>query len=44
MESLTDKPFHIYNDEFLSIIGHNPTLTLLNHTAKDPIFHEATVW
>ncbi|KAL2198868.1 hypothetical protein P885DRAFT_32610 [Corynascus similis CBS 632.67] len=43
-ESLKARPFHIYDEEFLDIIGPNPTLTLLNHTQSDPIFHEATVW
>jgi gluconolactonase len=44
MESLIARPFHIYDEEFLDIIGPNPTLTLLNHTESDPIFHEAPVW
>jgi gluconolactonase len=44
MESLIAQPFHIYDEEFLKIIGPNPTLTLLNHTESDPIFHEAPVW
>ncbi|KAK4040376.1 hypothetical protein C8A01DRAFT_15715 [Parachaetomium inaequale] len=43
-ESLAAQPFHIYDEEFLAIIGPNPTLTLLGHTESDPIFHEATVW
>ncbi|KAK4149826.1 hypothetical protein C8A00DRAFT_37576 [Chaetomidium leptoderma] len=43
-ESLVGRPFHIYDEEFLDIIGPNPTLTLLNHTESDPIFHEAPVW
>ncbi|KAK4102322.1 calcium-dependent phosphotriesterase [Parathielavia hyrcaniae] len=41
---LLARPFHIYDEEFLDIIGPNPTLTLLNHTESDPIFHEAPVW
>jgi len=41
---LKDKPFHIYDDEFLDILGPNPTFTILAETAKDPIFHEAVVW
>lgn len=41
---LLAKPFHIYDEEFLSIIGDNPTLTLIAETATDPIFHEAVVW
>ncbi|KAK3311566.1 uncharacterized protein B0T15DRAFT_521869 [Chaetomium strumarium] len=42
--SLVARPFHIYDEGFLDIIGDNPTLTLLNHTTEDPIFHEAPVW
>ncbi|KAM0543441.1 hypothetical protein ACHAPJ_012305 [Fusarium lateritium] len=43
-ESLTEKPFHVYDPEFLDIIGNNPTLTLLAISDTDPIFHEAVVW
>ncbi|KAH8898053.1 calcium-dependent phosphotriesterase [Thozetella sp. PMI_491] len=43
-EGLMDKPFHIYDDDFLDIIGPNPTFTILAQTPKDPIFHEAVVW
>lgn len=43
-ESLLAQPFHIYDEEFLEIIGPNPTLTLLNQTDSDPIFHEAPIW
>ncbi|KAJ4298388.1 hypothetical protein N0V88_003418 [Collariella sp. IMI 366227] len=43
-ESLLARPFHIYDAEFLDIIGPNPTLTLLAQTDSDPIFHEAPVW
>ncbi|KAK4190586.1 hypothetical protein QBC35DRAFT_490039 [Podospora australis] len=43
-QSLLAKPFHIYDAEFLDIIGRNPTLTLINHTSGDPLFHEAPVW
>jgi len=39
-----EKPFHVYDDEFLAIIGNNPTFTTLAQTPKDPIFHEAVVW
>ena len=38
------RPFHIYDDEFYSIIGPNPTLTLIADSGTDPLFHEATVW
>ncbi|KAH8666310.1 D-lactonohydrolase [Xylariales sp. PMI_506] len=43
-ESLTEKPFHIYDPDFYSIIGSNPTLTLLASSGSDPLFHEAVVW
>lgn len=43
-EDLAAKPFHIYNDEFLSVIGSNPTLTLIAEQATDPLYHEAVVW
>ena len=43
-QAATSKPFHIYNDGFYDIIGANPTLTLIAHTNKDPLFHEAVVW
>jgi gluconolactonase len=39
-----DKPFHIYDNEFLDIIGENPTFTLLAATPKDPIFYESPMW
>ncbi|KAM7211417.1 Gluconolactonase [Rhypophila decipiens] len=41
---LLEKPFHVYDDEFLTILGTNPTFTILAQTPKDPIFHEAVVW
>ncbi|KAK4177321.1 hypothetical protein QBC36DRAFT_386821 [Triangularia setosa] len=44
LESLVARPFHIYSKEFEDIIGSSPTLTLLNHTNGDPLFHEAPVW
>lgn len=43
-QSLKDKPFHIYDDEFYDVIGTDPTLTLLAQTESDPVFHEAFVW
>ncbi|KAM0214250.1 hypothetical protein ACHAQI_003875 [Fusarium lateritium] len=43
-ESLTKRPFHVYDSEFLDIIGHDPTLTLIATSDTDPIFHEAVVW
>ncbi|KAM0221128.1 hypothetical protein ACHAPA_006530 [Fusarium lateritium] len=43
-ETLTKRPFHVYDAEFLDIIGHDPTLTLIATSDTDPIFHEAVVW
>lgn len=43
-ESLTAKPFHIYDDEFYDVIGPDPSLTLIATSDTDPIFHEAVVW
>ncbi|KAF4993112.1 hypothetical protein FGRMN_6727 [Fusarium graminum] len=43
-ESLTKRPFHVYDPEFLDIIGRDPTLTLIATSDTDPIFHEAVVW
>nr|XP_031858214.1 uncharacterized protein CI109_006357 [Kwoniella shandongensis]KAA5525286.1 hypothetical protein CI109_006357 [Kwoniella shandongensis] len=42
--ALKAKPFHIYHDSFLDIIGPNPSLTLIAETDGDPLFHEAAVW
>ncbi|KAJ5860288.1 SMP-30/Gluconolaconase/LRE-like region [Penicillium soppii] len=43
-DSLTERPFHVYDEEFLKIIGKGPTLTRIAHSSKDPLFHEAVVW
>ena len=43
-DSLTERPFHIYDDEFLRILGDSPTLTRIAHSEKDPLYHEAVVW
>lgn len=43
-EDLLAKPFHVYDQEFQSIIGSEPTLTLIAETETDPLFHEAVVW
>ena len=43
-ESLEEKPFHVYDDEFLDVIGKDPSLTLIATSESDPIFHEAVVW
>ncbi|RDW90057.1 SMP-30/gluconolactonase/LRE family protein [Aspergillus mulundensis] len=42
--TLSNRPFHVYDEEFLDIIGPNPSLTLIAQTAKDPLFHEAVTW
>lgn len=44
MDSLSAKPFHVYDEEFYSIIGSDPKLTLIAETSGDPLFHEAVVW
>ncbi|OTB20072.1 hypothetical protein K445DRAFT_52357 [Daldinia sp. EC12] len=44
LESLKERPFHIYDDEFYDVIGSNPTLTLIANTGTNPMFHEAAVW
>lgn len=43
-EDLLARPFHVYDDAFLSVIGSNPTLTLISEVATDPLYHEAVVW
>ncbi|KUI59377.1 hypothetical protein VP1G_06659 [Cytospora mali] len=43
-EDLLAKPFHIYDQDFYSIIGTEPTLTLLAENASNPVYHEAVVW
>ncbi|OAL38847.1 hypothetical protein AYO20_02053 [Fonsecaea nubica] len=44
LEQALAKPFHVYDEAFLDIIGTNPTLTLIASTGSDPLFHEAVVW
>ncbi|PSR76981.1 gluconolactonase [Coniella lustricola] len=43
-DALLARPFHIYDEEFLSVIGDNPTLTLIAEQESDPLYHEAVVW
>lgn len=43
-ESLLERPFHVYDAEFLGILGQNPGLTRIAESPKDPLFHEAVVW
>jgi len=43
-DSLLAKPFHVYDDEFLAILGDSPTFSLVAASAKDPVYHEAIVW
>lgn len=44
LAGMVEKPFHVYDEEFLDILGSNPTLTLIAQTDSDPLFHEAVVW
>ncbi|KAI0161173.1 calcium-dependent phosphotriesterase [Hypoxylon sp. FL1284] len=44
LDSLKEKPFHIYDDEFYDVIGDNPTLTLIANAGTNPLFHEAAIW
>lgn len=43
-EEAKAKPFHVYDEGFLDIIGSNPTLNVIATSRVDPIFHEAVVW
>ncbi|KAL0936740.1 evolved d-pantonohydrolase [Colletotrichum truncatum] len=43
-ESLTEKPFHVYDPEFYDIIGSDPSLTLIASNESDVLFHEAVTW
>lgn len=44
LKQMVDKPFHVYDEEFLRILGPNPTLTVVAETETNPLFHEAVVW
>lgn len=44
LQTMRDKPFHVYHEDFLEIIGDSPTLTLIADSGTDPLFHEAPVW
>ncbi|KOS23358.1 Gluconolactonase [Escovopsis weberi] len=44
LESLKDRPFHVYHEDFLGIIGADPSLSLIAEEETDPLFHEAAVW
>ncbi|RFU73929.1 gluconolactonase [Trichoderma arundinaceum] len=44
MESLRERPFHIYHPDFMDILGPSPTLTLIADSGTNPLFHEAVVW
>ncbi|OTB08250.1 hypothetical protein M426DRAFT_30020, partial [Hypoxylon sp. CI-4A] len=44
LESLKEKPFHIYDEEFYDIIGPNPTLTVVAESSDSPLFFEGVVW
>lgn len=43
-EELNERPFLVYDPEFLSVIGNEPQLTIIAESEKDPLFHEAVVW
>lgn len=43
-EEAKAKPFHVYDDSFLEVIGEHPTLNVVATSEEDPIFHEAVVW
>ncbi|KAJ5155326.1 hypothetical protein N7492_008129 [Penicillium capsulatum] len=43
-DSLTRRPFHVYDQEFLKILGKSPTFTRIAHSPKNPLYHEAVVW
>ncbi|KAJ3495811.1 hypothetical protein NLG97_g3129 [Lecanicillium saksenae] len=43
-QQLKDRPFHVYDRDFLDIIGHEPKLTIIAESEKDPLYHEAVVW
>jgi len=43
-DSLLEKPFHIYDEEFYDVIGENPSLTTIATSESDPLFHEAVTW
>ncbi|KFA71001.1 hypothetical protein S40288_10383 [Stachybotrys chartarum IBT 40288] len=44
LQTLLEKPFHVFHEDFLSIIGQGPTLSLIADSGTDPRFHEAVVW
>lgn len=44
LQQLIEKPFHVYDEEFLRILGPNPKLTIIAETDGNPLFHEAVVW
>jgi gluconolactonase len=41
---MKEKPFHVYHEDFVQVVGDNPTLTLIADSGTDPLFHEAAVW
>ncbi|KAF1732852.1 Gluconolactonase [Beauveria bassiana] len=43
-QGLKDRPFLVFDPEFLEIIGSDPKLAIIAETEKDPLFHEAVVW
>ncbi|OAA60748.1 Six-bladed beta-propeller, TolB-like protein [Cordyceps fumosorosea ARSEF 2679] len=43
-QELKDRPFLVFDPDFLEVIGHEPKLAIIAETEKDPLFHEAVVW
>ncbi|KAM3511556.1 hypothetical protein MY11210_004774 [Beauveria gryllotalpidicola] len=43
-QGLKDRPFLVFDPEFLEIIGREPKLAIIAETEKNPLFHEAVVW
>ncbi|KAH8716557.1 hypothetical protein HC256_005319 [Beauveria bassiana] len=43
-QGLKDRPFLVYDPDFLEIIGHEPKLVRIAESEQDPLFHEAVVW
>jgi gluconolactonase len=50
-KSMAAKPFHVYDREFLELIGHDPRLTVIGgsnqvhgDSGNELPFHEAVVW
>lgn len=44
LQSLLARPFHVYDRDFVALLGPDPTLTRIAASVVDPLFHEAVVW